>query len=102
MRSEDPLRALAALPRPCISPFFPAQVAARAAGPWTPRGAGRLTRLYWLVLACVAGAVLAGDVGRRRRPPARRDGAAFPGPCLRALVAATSALAGRRSEGPTF
>lgn len=60
MKAEDPLRALAALPRPRLSPFFPARVTARATSPGTaPRAASRLMRIYWLVLLVVAGSALA-------------------------------------------
>ena len=60
MNAEDPLRALAALPRPRLSPFFPARVTARATSEpvATPRAASRLMRLYWLVLLVVVGSVL--------------------------------------------
>jgi hypothetical protein len=61
MNAEDPLRALAALPRPRLSPFFSARVTARATSEpgATPRAASRLMRLYWLVLLVVAVSVLA-------------------------------------------
>lgn len=61
MNAEDPLRTLAALPRPRLSPFFPARVAARVTSEpgATPRAASRLMRLYWLVLLLVAGSFLA-------------------------------------------
>ncbi len=61
MNAEDPIRALAALPRPRLSPFFSARVTARATSlPGAPpRAASRLMRLYWLVLLVVAGSALA-------------------------------------------
>lgn len=61
MNAEDPLRTLAALPRPRLSPFFPARVTARVTSEpgATPRAVSWLMRLYWLVLLVVAGSFLA-------------------------------------------
>lgn len=100
MKSEDPLRALAALQRPALSPFFPARVVARAAERPAPRAGSRLMRVYWLVLACVAGTVLAGTWGGVAVLLLAAAGAAFPGALVRLLVAVAAGLAGRRPAGP--
>jgi len=96
MKSEDPLRALAALPRPELSPFFPARVVARTAAGPPPRPGSRLMRVYWLVLACVTGTALAGTWGGVAILLLATAGAAFPGALVRLLVAVAAGLAGRR------
>lgn len=99
MKSEDPLRVLAALPRPELSPFLPARVVAMAATRPAPRAGSRLMRLYWLVLACVAGTVLAGTWGGVAVLLLATAGAAFPGAFVRLLVAAAAGLAGHAACG---
>lgn len=96
MSPEDSLRTLAALPRPGLSPFFAARVAARAANRPAPRAGSRLMSLYWLVLACVAATALAGSLGGVAVLLVATFAAAFPGGLVRLVVGFTARLAGRR------
>lgn len=102
MSPEDPLRTLAAIPRPGLSPFFAARVVARAANRPAPRARSRLMNVYWLLLACVAGTALAGTWGGVAVLLLATAGAAFPGALVRLVVAAAAGLAGRTSarRGP--
>lgn len=98
MKSEDPLRALATLPRPRLSPFFAARVAARAtsAPGLTPRAASRLMRLYWLVLLVVAGSVLARTWIGLAAMVLSGIALAFPLGTVRLLLTAAAGVARRR------
>lgn len=100
MSSEDPLRALAALPRPRLSPFFAGRVLARGTESAAPRAGSRLMRLYWLVLACVAGTALVGTWAGVAVLLLAAACSAYPGPCARLLLTAAAGLAGRVAGGP--
>lgn len=57
MKADDVLESLRRIPRPHLSSFFAARVAALAT-PEAPRRSSRLMPLYWVVLAAAGGPLL--------------------------------------------
>ena len=58
MTVDTLLRALARIPRPHVSPFWPARVTARATRSQPAARAARVMWLYWTALAAVGGPFL--------------------------------------------
>jgi hypothetical protein len=58
MNLDHALRSLARLPRPQVSPFWSARVAARATEIRAPHRVPGAMRLYWLALTIVGGPLL--------------------------------------------